>query len=400
MRALFASIAVLSVLASASSVAAGIVEPGGTPEATRLAITNPDEYAWQLFFFLNHQARPGVAGLADDSKPFGKVDANASVVWETWALASGGSASEVYKPNGGRPDDWDKLNRNGRVLILDRNLEREVVLQDAKSLKPFFFPPSPLDQEVRQNRGTFEFVVSKEMYNRDGLEGLRDAAVTAHDRQLISFPATAKEIKAQWLAIKDTDKPRYFWREIQKPDGTKTVFGLVSLHIITKDLPNWFWADFGHIDCETKKGACDTQDQEEAKTNPIDSTTRGPKAPSEQNGVRQETIGTVWSNYILRGTQINFVSSIGKATILSNPVIENGFQNSSCMSCHARASVGARRTDPNGSPSQGLNRLSPGDPTLGAPNPALFGAGPGQDEISYLQTDFIWSAPFRAQRKK
>ena len=290
MRALFASIAVLSVLASASSVAAGIVEPGGTPEATRLAITNPDEYAWQLFFFLNHQARPGVAGLADDSKPFGKVDANASVVWETWALASGGSASEVYKPNGGRPDDWDKLNRNGRVLILDRNLEREVVLQDAKSLKPFFFPPSPLDQEVRQNRGTFEFVVSKEMYNRDGLEGLRDAAVTAHDRQLISFPATAKEIKAQWLAIKDTDKPRYFWREIQKPDGTKTVFGLVSLHIITKDLPNWFWADFGHIDCETKKGACDTQDQEEAKTNPIDSTTRGPKAPSERKLTKDDGV--------------------------------------------------------------------------------------------------------------
>jgi hypothetical protein len=184
---------------------------------------------------------------------------------------------------------------------------------------------------------------------------------------------------------------------------------LVALHVITKDLPNWFWADFGHTDCEIQKGACDPASikqifgddftQEEAKTEPVDPTTRGPSAPSGSNGIRKETVGSVWQNYILRGTQIDFVTPFGTPTILSNPVIENTFQNSSCLSCHARASVGVRKVGTNGVPSPLLNKLSPSDPTLGAPDPGLFGAGPGQDSINYLQADFIWSAPSRAQRK-
>ena len=247
------------------------------------------------------------------------------------------------------------------------------------------------------------------MYHRGGLEALFAQAQNKADRSLIIFKNAAKEVKAQWYPIRDADKPRYLWREVKSNDGATVAYGLVSLHIITKDLPNWFWADFGHVDCEVQKGACDPTSlkqilgddfvQEEAKTGPVDPTTRGPAAPSGSNGVRNETIGSLWQNYILRGTQIDFVTQFGAPTVLSNPVIENGFQNSSCMSCHARASVGARKIGSNGLPSSSLNTLSPGDPTLGVPDAGLFGAGPGQDTINYLQTDFIWSAPFRAQRK-
>jgi hypothetical protein len=281
------------------------------------------------------------------------------------------------------------------------------VLAESRRIKPFFVPAAPLDQEVRQNRALFEFIVSNEMYHRGGLEALYMQAAATGNRALINFKGASKEVKAQWFPIQDSDKPRYFWREVVNADGTKTAFGLVSLHIITKDLPNWFWADFGHVDCESQRGACDPTslrqnlgiDQEEAKTEPVDPTTRGPNAPSGSNGVRQETIGTVWQNYILRGTQIDFVMPFGAATVLSNPVIENKFQNSSCMTCHARASVGPRKVGPGGVKSPRLNTLSPGDPTLGAPDPGLFGAGPGQNSVDYLQTDFIWSAPFRAQRR-
>jgi hypothetical protein len=282
------------------------------------------------------------------------------------------------------------------------------VLSTSRRLKPLFFPSSPLEQEVRQNRQMFEFIVSKEMYHRGGLEALLAQAQSQSNRSLINFPTGAKEVKAQWYPIRDTDKPRYLWREVKNPDGSTTAFGLVALHIITKDLPNWFWADFGHADCEVQKGACDPASlreflgdftQEEAKTEPVDPTTRGASAPSGSNGVRKETIGSVWQNYILRGTQIDFTTPFGQSTVLSNPVIENGFQNSSCMTCHARASVGVRAVGPNGVASPLLNTLSPGDPTLGSPDPSLFGAGPGQSSINFLQTDFIWSAPFRAQRK-
>jgi hypothetical protein len=389
--------------------AAPVIEPGGTADATALALSNPAEFAWQLFFFLNRQAKSGVAGVADENKAFGTLDPGASLVWETWAMASGDQSSEVYRPDGSRPVNWDDLKRDARVFILDKNLERLSVLSQSKRVKPLFFPKAPADQEVRQNRATYEFIISNEMYHIGGLEALLSRAQASGNRGLIEFKNPSKEVKAQWYPIKETDKPRYMWREAKNPDGTTTIYGLAALHVITKDLPNWVWIDFGHVDCESQKGACDPAsvkkvegddfNQEEAKTDPVDPTTRGPGAPSGSNGVRKETMGSVWQNYILRGTQIDFVTGFGAPTILSSPVIESGFQNSSCMTCHARAAVGPRRIGPTGIPVQALNHLSTSDPTLGAPDAALFGAGPGQDAINYLQTDFIWSAPFRANRK-
>ncbi|MBY5884588.1 hypothetical protein HFN49_00030 [Rhizobium leguminosarum] len=404
---LFSTFAIFSL--SSQLHAAGLVEPGGDNGATALALSNPAEYAWRLFFFLNNQAKSSAAGVVDETKPFGILDPGASVVWETWAMASGGDASESYPQNGARPVSWDELKRDKRTLTLDRNLEQLSVLSQSKRLKPLFFPTEPHDQEVRQNRFTYEFIISNEMYHRGGLEALLAKAQVNSSRSQINFPNGAKEVKAQWYPITEADKPRYLWREVKNGDGSATAYGLVALHIITKDLPNWFWADFGHVDCEVQKGACDPASlkkflgddffQEEAKTVAVDPTTRGAAAPKGSNGVRSETVGTLWQNYILRGTQTEFATGFGRATILSNPVIENGFQNSSCMSCHARASVGARKVGSAGVPSSLLNTLSPGDPTLGVPDAALFGAAPGQDSINYLQTDFIWSAPFRAQRK-
>jgi hypothetical protein len=82
---------------------AGVVEPGASAEATALALSNPAEYAWRLFLYLNHQAKPGMAGVADENKKFGNLEPGASTVWETWAMASGQDASEVYRTAGARP---------------------------------------------------------------------------------------------------------------------------------------------------------------------------------------------------------------------------------------------------------------------------------------------------------
>ena len=45
-----------------------IIEPGGAASDASLALSDPDEYAWNLFFFINRQALPGFAGVADGSK--------------------------------------------------------------------------------------------------------------------------------------------------------------------------------------------------------------------------------------------------------------------------------------------------------------------------------------------
>jgi hypothetical protein len=402
-RPLILAIGLTIGLMAGPAKADGIAEPGGTPEATALALENSDEYAWQLFFYMSRPAKLGAAGVADENKKFGEFDEVTPVVWETWALESGGAQSEVYLAQGKKPTDWDHLPaRTALAKVFDRNREAEAVLSASRAL-PRFVPNDPLGQEVRTNRKMFEFITddANQMYHAGGLEALLAQAIQTNNRALVRFPNASKEIKAQWITIPDDPavKKRYFWREITSSTGVKQTFGLVSLHIITKDLPNWVWIDFGHRDCEDpQKPLCTTAARLRAPTttSPVDSTTRGPNGgpgPSGAGGVRNETIGTVWENYVLRGAQTSFTTAFGDNIILSNPVIENTFQSSSCISCHARATVGPKTGDD-------VNTLSTGDPTLGPPNPTLFGAGPGTgDKILYLQTDFVWSAPFRAQRQ-
>ena len=94
------------------------------------------------------------------------------------------------------------------------------------------------------NKGTYEFVRQNKLYNLDEqLKLFADGAKT------IDFPVLAKEVKAQWREIDDTPeaKNRYHWAK-----GTNgKIYGLTALHITTKDLPNWFWATFEHIDNKT-----------------------------------------------------------------------------------------------------------------------------------------------------
>jgi hypothetical protein len=399
----FATAAFL-VLGATQASAQQLVEPGGDALSTQMAEFQPDEFAWKLFLFMNHPAKPNVAGVADPAKRFGADQS--TVVWETWALESGSlsndavSHSEVYKSDGSKPVDWDNLPRSMRTLVLEKNIERLLVLRSTSRPVARFDVRSPDNQEVRTNKAMLEFIVSKGMYNLDGLEKAYAQAAMDGDRRYFQFPQGAKEIKAQWNPIPENQKSRYLWRTASSPDGVMRPYGLVSLHVITKDLENWFWADVGHVDCETQVGACDNQwlaqifppnqfvTQEPALTPRKDSTTTG------SGGVRADTLGTFWQNYRLRGTQTNFIDAIGQPTILSNPVIEDGFQQSSCMSCHARATVGK----PVGA-NTSANTLDNSDPQIGIPNEALFGAGPGLPQtVQYLQTDFIWSAPVRAHK--
>jgi len=433
--------------AIASSVSAqSLVEPGGRPEDAKLASSNPDEYAWQLFLFLNHQARDGVAGVADPSKAsIRDYDPDKPVVWETWALASGlvvrvnsdGSLafvddkSEVFKRPATQPIEWDKLDRTGPKQVLTANLQGVFQALSAAVVSrrggmhilaaPFGEPGG--DEEVRMNRSTYETVRSRRLYSVEGLEAAAAAAKASGQRAVVTFEPASKEVKAQWVRLASckpdapcNDKNRYHWRIIVNPTThAREVWGLASLHIITKDLQNWFWADFGHVDCETGQGPC--SDFSADSGNVLrDSTTTGPggRGPSGSNGVRSETVNSKWQYYRLRGTQTDFVTSEGLPTILSNPVIESSFQKSSCMTCHALATVGIRSTVPDRGTSipfflkldyvRNIGSSPPPRPDVGAPACSKFyntAAGPCPDDQSaeqvlYFQTDFLWSLPFRA----
>ena len=397
-----------------AALAADMKEPGGSPEAAQIATFNPDEFAWQLFFYISQQAAADKAGVPDAGKPsFREYDPDRGVVWETWALASGEDNSEVFKSPAVKPDEWDRLRRPAADKLLSKSVTGNPLaelpgfnvdvfrhVQRQRDVAPLFFPnPGQAgEEEVRMNRATFDMVRDKELYSREGL-ARRYAQVpaptaTSGTPLLVTFPQGAKEVKAQWVRIGDTDadKRRYHWRSVRTTAAngvaTTETWGLMSMHVITRDLPNWFWADFGHLDGE-KQAWCGTPRDVEGETCPKDSTTRAANAPSGTNGVRTETKSTKWENYILRGTQTGYVDSIGRKTKLSNPIIENGFQKSSCMSCHARSAV---RPDGRG----GVTTLGSQTTALGAPDPSAYITPAG----TYLQVDFLFSISFRARSEK
>jgi hypothetical protein len=205
----------------------------------------------------------------------------------------------------------------------------------------------------------------------------------------INFPLAAQEVKARWIRLnssnpqhKNLDRSRYHWRSV----GTE-IYLLTGFHIITKDLPNWFWCDFEHVDGLT------TVNGDPADEKPSNDPTRN-------EGVHPATVGTKWQNYRLRGIQIDFTDTFGRPNILANTQIEKGFQQtSSCITCHSRATVGMRSEVPGFPKERPVSlpvfegRVPVVIGSVGRPQPSWF-----FDEASrarYIQTDFLWSIPFR-----
>jgi hypothetical protein len=433
------STSVLLILSSLAPVSAQVREPGGTPEATVMALTKPYDYAWQLFLYLNRQARQGVAGEVDETKrTIAEYDPDRDVVWETWALASGldlnrngvaANKSEVFKNPATQPVPWDSLQRGGaaaKVLsppfksspLIDSAVVR---LMSRDDLGPLIAPPGtdPRSDETRMNRSTYDTVRTKNLYSVEGLEAAAAAAKAANLQMVVNFEQPSKEVKARWIRLSQCDnnpncseKNRYHWRTVQTADGAR-VYGLVALHIITKDLPNWFWADFGHIDCEKPQGECAPHvGGKPAETPLVDPST------AATGGQHPQTVNTKWAQYRLRGVQIDFLSSTGVAIVLSNPVIENTFQKTStCMTCHANATVGIRglasetgTSLPRFAGKKFVLNANAQNHDRGRPHCDRFvnkaesepftvpcnGPFDDQSKTIYFQTDFLWSLPFRA----
>ena len=394
-RMAVASIAALGVLACAAAVfwlgeRHGVVapaarEPGGEPADVTLAVNNPDEYAWRLFFYLNRQAVRGIAGVADPERSIRQYDPNKPVVWETWALASGAgrtqNGSEALRVGGAPPLAWSALPREPwPAKVLSVNLSN---------------PNGPAILEVRLNRASYDFIRTRGLYTTAGLEQAYAAAVAERRPDAIQFPVDAKAVKAVWKDLGPRPPAavlaRYHWRRIGDH-----VWGLTGLHIVTKDLPTWFWADFEHVDDPIPPGEPSS-----------DTTTRGPNAPARGgvDGERRELTGTKWAYYRLRGVQIGFTDARGAPTRLSDAVLERGFEHTSCITCHARATIGVRDgqlvrlnpnptnfDDPQGRPAAVADAKNS---DLGVPSASLF----GNDRLTFLQTDFIWAMALRAPRE-
>ena len=327
------------------------------------AINEPDKTNWQLFVQVNTPA--ATAG-------------NNNAVFETWA-----SDEDTFNPNPVFPTAISP--KKLKVPALVRGAMRKPGLQ------PHVLPGG--SEEVRRNKPAFDFIVNNKLYLISGVK----AAFAA--KKPISFPTDSIEVKANWIPVTpNLDKSLYHGNTAS--DGKQ--YALVSMHIISKLVPNWTWATFEHKD---NAGRCDYIGCRDSFGAPVKvvaaKTPTGGQYPACAKTSALKAMFTAaglppeYENYCLKGSQVDFVTSTGLVTLLGNSVTENGFvPTSSCMTCHSRAAV-----DSNGSDAFGAGFIGPSISPNGAPLASWFWNNPGKPTQSQknLQMDFVWAIPFNAQ---
>ncbi|SFL35855.1 hypothetical protein [Methylorubrum salsuginis] len=376
------------------------------------AVDFPSKHAWNLFMYLNHPAdkKTGRRDKPDCSIPIGTP--GTTVQWEAWR-----HADEVFLSDGSEPPDFDQKSSDefspgkipealftlgGKGFASFHDLSRNFVKRgppNSNGVSPMFAPDGVFNNgggETRMNRSTYQFIKDNCLWSAQGQQRYARAILEGKKKD-ISFPSESIEVKAMWIdfaaqSISEENQSTYYTAEY---NGKK--YGLSSLHIITKDIPNWYWATFHHADAP--KNDFGTPDEA---------------------GMPDLLKKTVWKNYRLGGVQIDFVKPTGEPTILSDPYVENGFERSSCITCHATSTISQ---DGSRGPTQqmAICLLTPDTPGLGlsvdrcksligekyfsdgkldvergAPLPEWYVKG---GKTAYFQTDFLYSLTFRTQGK-
>jgi hypothetical protein len=274
--------------------------------------------------------------------------------------------------------------------------------------------PGGVAEEVRRNQPAFDYIVSN---NLNGLKGLQAAFKANLD---VSFPVDSIEVKTNWIPVSciPTYYPNVNANNVADffyvtNDSNGTPHALLSMHVISKQVPNWTWATFEH---QLNPGRCDwigCRDSYGAANQFV--------APADNNGQNQGTVypactktpavgellagsKPVFANYCLKGSQTDFTDNTGLAIRMGNSVIEYGFVNqASCMTCH-----GGAGWDVNGSMVDPINTdigaipyqyfwtilIGPPAPPL-PPNIPPYQGEPGMTRKG-ISADFVWSIPFCA----
>ncbi|WP_284277958.1 hypothetical protein [Bradyrhizobium liaoningense] len=368
------------------------------------ALNTPDKVSWELFAMVNKSV-PGV---------------NNNVVFETWA-----SNEDTFQLTPKFPGSAGPPNcAPAQVATLTTALPQQPAVTPVASpkilnvpalvalaprqpgLQPRVVPGGTEEEpseETRRNRTTFDFIACNKLQTKAGLR------VAFASGQPISFPIESMEVKANWVPVGNRNPAEY---HVNTASDNKR-YALVSMHIISKQIPNWTWATFEHKDnigrcdfigCHDKFGAV-VQDVA-PHTSPGGKYDPCIKTPALKKLFADHGLPALWENYCLKGSQTDFLTATGLKTLLGNSVTEAGFADtSSCMTCHSRAAV-----DANGRGTTRAGFLSPPNLAVcpggqerpcspnGAPLPEWFWNNPGQPNQSLLalQTDFIWSIPRHA----
>lgn len=394
----------------------------------------PDKFAWMLFTQINQKS--------PHQHPVGRQAGNPQTndaIWETWA---DDPLTFPARPDPANPPQWPVPAQPRPIKTLFRRAliakaEIPKTAAAAASLRipqvqPGGIAAGGVGEEVHRNQVAFDYIIKNGLWYREGISAFfANAASVANDNAAFTaagvvFPRGAIEVKANWVAIEEKDKPKYHWNySYIAPTGnapaSTQLLGLVAIHIISKDLPNWMWCTFEHVDNPGRGDYIGIHDSFGANPSHVPSNTDKPGKvyPAEQltadvlalfqtSGMNADPDwGKRFQNYRLKGSQTDFTDSSGRPLLLSNSVTEDGFvPTASCITCHARACVNSSGSS--SFPGFGEEMALPliessiGPQTYnGLPNPGWYFQNTGvTTQLLNLQTDFVWAIPMRARSIK
>jgi len=359
---------------------------------------------------------------------------NNNALFETWA-----SDGETFNLNPQWSGTSQPKELRPNILLQVRDADRVLQLgKQGRAIQPFAIAPSrPLKpgdnlEETRRNKVGFDFIVSNNLFKVSGL--LQAFNKYANDRQAMSFPADTIEVKANWFPVLNPDDPTKSGipgysgaiADTGKIYHVNTAGGkqyaLVSMHVISKMVPNWTWATFEHqnnpgrcqfIGCRDSFGSAqafippDTiipDSQGSSYQNPANNPKPYPACTQTDALAKlfgEADIDPAYKFYCLKGSQTDFTDATGMPVRLGNSITEETFDfQASCMTCHSRAAFGG-----DGSPTTiaGFDNITgaPLGPVhgewywstqIGGPwAPAALPVGVAGQVPAAAPTDFVWS---------
>jgi len=332
---------------------------------------NSDAFIWRLFTFTEFTA------------PVSK-DSASPVVFETWASDDDTFSATPHWPKAGEP-----LKLHASVLEVIKTLDTSAPFVklhsetiDVKCSPPVGaavggFPtsgtPTPcIAEQVGRNRAQFNYIVDHHLNTRAGL------AAASKSSFKVEMPPESIAIKADWIPLPTllqwvpslgdlaTIRKLYYTATVSAVD-----YALVAMHVSSRQNPNWVWGTFEH---QMNPGRCDAigcfdsfgaQTPEVLPDRTAVNTRYGPCPKRQQlkTLMAKANLSSVWENYCLKSTQVDFTATDGTPYVLGNSVIEGIVGNgtvaaSSCIECHVYASFG-----PDGKPSASARAILPFNPT-------------------------------------
>lgn len=346
-RNLVALAAIASVMSTLLAASMQTKQPAtkdaaATPPANPCAIptrpaATPAQTAWQLFVAANCPAAGG------------------QLAWETWV-----EQLDLYPASGtaGAAAPHKRLHGSPLQRATQMKLAGAPQLAPSTECNPMSAPPSNVVQgatvceEVHVNGPAANYVTQNGYQIRSG------QTQAAQKRANIQFPASAVEVKVDWIPASDFAQP---FSCSSPPQGVHvetidgTCYAMAGMHISSKLLPNWLWATFEPQNLQTNPNRCITFGACRDPWGSVPATSSGgPSGNTAQTAalkalMTQAKLAPELFNYRLDGVQTVF-GTAQNPTLLGNSIIEGenvGMKpgTASCITCHSVSSIKTDGTD-------------------------------------------------------